>query len=84
MRLKGTTSSPGFERLASRAKRVAASKPSLAKNGVPSRHETSRLHGHDNPSMEYGSTEMVMFGAVSNGNSDSANITRIAVLPDGL
>ncbi|VDL81336.1 unnamed protein product [Nippostrongylus brasiliensis] len=91
MTLKGTTSSPGFERLASRSSPDATGVKSLpSRNGVSSNsrsaHETSRLHGHDNPTMEYGSTEMVMFGSTNGANgsnhtngSDPSYVTRIAV-----
>ncbi|KAK6027057.1 phospholipid-translocating P-type ATPase, flippase [Ostertagia ostertagi] len=77
MQLKGTTSSPGFERLASKSARVSAAKSPPKENGVGSHseplRETTRLHGHDNPALEYGSTEMVMFGLPN--SSDSSNIT---------
>ncbi|KAK6043321.1 hypothetical protein COOONC_19174 [Cooperia oncophora] len=67
-----------------KSSRVAAAKSSRKENGFGSQseplRETSRLHGHDNPALEYGSTEMVMFGLANGG--DSSNITRISITPE--
>ncbi|VDM84965.1 unnamed protein product [Strongylus vulgaris] len=84
MRLKSTGSTSGFERLASPTSRQAVSSKSSRTNGyTPNTHpvqESTELRGHDNPAMDYGSTEMVTFGLTN--DRQPAYVTRIAVQPD--
>ncbi|KJH47798.1 phospholipid-translocating P-type ATPase, flippase [Dictyocaulus viviparus] len=69
MSSKNSGTSLGFERIASKPSRIAVAKTPLSqmvgvtKSSSHSLQETSRLHGHDNPALEYGSTEMVTYSS---------------------